>query len=181
MTPRRIFARRHKYGAKPVPEEKWAEYDGYGWPNEVRGTCGYKARPLDGVWATPPFLHNGSVPTIYDLLSPVEERPSVFWVANREYDPVRLGYVSTEFPGGTRFDTSVIGNSNKGHEFADAERPGVIGRALTHEERMAIIEYLKVLAEDPNPITRKADEYAADNRYPCWEKKQYWGPNPPKD
>ena len=170
----------YKHGAKPVPQEKWAEYDGYGWPNEVRGTCGYKARPLDGIWANPPFLHNGSVPSVYDLLSPVAERPSVFWVANREYDPVHLGYVSTEFPGGTRFDTAVIGNSNKGHEFADAQRPGVIGRALKPEERLAIIEYLKVLAEDPKPITRKAEEYAGDHRYPCWEKMQYWGPTPPK-
>lgn len=170
----------YKYGAKPVPKDKWGEYDGFGWPNEVRGTCGYKARPLDGIWANPPYLHNGSVPSVYDLLSPAAERPSVFWVANREYDPVKLGYVSDEFPGATRYDTSVIGNSNKGHEFADSDRAGVIGRALKKEERLAIIEYLKVLAEDPKQPTRKADEYAGDNRYPCWEKKIYWGPNPPK-
>ncbi|MCR6631042.1 MAG: di-heme-cytochrome C peroxidase [Magnetospirillum sp.] len=175
-----IKAFQYQYGAKPVPKDKWGEYDGYGWPNEVRGTCGYKARPLGGIWANPPFLHNGSVPTVYDLLSPVSERPDVFWVGNREYDPVKLGYISTEFSGATRIDTGVIGNSNRGHEFADSDRPGVIGRALKPEERLAIIEYLKVLAEDPRQPTRKADEYAGDNRYPCWEMKIYWGPNPPK-
>jgi hypothetical protein len=170
----------YKHGAKPVPEEQWAAFDGYGWPNEVRGTCGYKARPLNGIWANPPFLHNGSVPSIYDLLSPVAERPAVFWIGNREYDPVKLGYDASEFPGGTRIDTAGLGNSNAGHEFANATRAGIIGRALSPDERLAIIEYLKVLAEDKQPATRKADTDAGDNRYPCWEKKIYWGPNPPK-
>jgi hypothetical protein len=170
----------YQYGAKPVPKEQWADFDGYGWPNEVRGTCGYKARPLDGIWANPPFLHNGSVPSIYDLLSPVSERPSVFWIGNREYDPVKLGFVADEFPGGTRLDTAVLGNSNAGHEFADAKRPGVIGPALSPEERLAIIEYIKVLAEDPQQTKHKADTEGGDNRYPCWNPKTYWGPNPPK-
>lgn len=169
-----------QYVANKIPQEKWAEYDGYGWPNEVRGTCGYKARPLDGIWANPPFLHNGSVPSVYDLLLPVEERPAVFWIGNREYDPVKLGYVATEFPGATRIDTYGLGNSNKGHEFANADRPGIIGRALSKDERMAIIEYLKVLAEDPKKATRKAEEYEGDHHYPCADPKTYWGPNPPK-
>lgn len=164
----------YQHGAKPVPQEKWAEYDGYGWPNEVRGTCGYKARPLDGIWANPPFLHNGSVPSVYDLLLPVEERPRVFWVGNREYDPVKLGLIATEFPGATRIDTDTLGNSNKGHEFSNIPGAGVIGRALAKEERLAIVEYLKVLAEDPNKPTRKAEEHEGDYRYPCWEKKMYW-------
>lgn len=169
-----------QYVANKIPQEKWAEYDGYGWPNEVRGTCGYKARPLDGIWANPPFLHNGSVPSIYDLLLPAEERPAVFWIGNREYDPVKLGYVATGFPGATRIDTYTQGNSNKGHEFANVNRPGVIGRALSKDERMAIIEYLKVLAEDANKATRKAEEYQGDHHYPCADPKTYWGPNPPK-
>ena len=53
--------------------------------------CGYKARPLIGVWATPPFLHNGSVRTVFDLLS--ETRPAKFNVGTREFDPVDLGYI----------------------------------------------------------------------------------------
>ena len=171
----------YQYKALKIPKEKWGELDGYGWPNEVRGTCGYKARPLDGIWATPPYLHNGSVPTIYDLLSPAPARPSVFHVANREYDPEKLGYVSSEFPGATRYNTAITGNSNSGHEFVDnVTRPGVIGRFIKHDERMAILEYLKILAEDPDPPKRKAEEYEGDNRYPCWEQKIYWGPNPPK-
>lgn len=169
-----------QYAANKIPKEKWPEYDGYGWPNEVRGTCGYKARPLDGIWANPPFLHNGSVPSVYDLLLPAEERPAVFWIGNREYDPVKLGYVATEFPGATRIDTYSLGNSNKGHEFANANRVGVIGRALSKDERMAIIEYLKVLAEDTSKVTRKAEEHEGDNYYPCADPKAYWGPNPPK-
>jgi len=59
-------------------------------PNCLAAGFGYKARPLNGVWATAPFLHNGSVPTIYDLLSPVAERPKV----------CLLGEPS--FPGGYR-------------------------------------------------------------------------------
>ena len=170
----------YEHGNPPVPKEKRAEYDGYGWPNEVRGTCGYKSRPLDGIWANPPYLHNGSVPSVYDLLSPVAERPSVFWNGNREYDPVKLGYISTELKGATRIDTATIGNGNTGHVFADGSGTGIIGRALKHDERMAIIEYLKVLAEDADQPKRKAQEYDGDNAYPCWEQKVYWGPNPPK-
>ncbi|MBC7907990.1 MAG: hypothetical protein H7Y60_14765 [Rhodospirillaceae bacterium] len=165
---------------KPVPKDKQADFDGFGWPNEVRATCGYKSRPLDGVWANPPFLHNGSVPSIYDLLSPVPARPTTFWVANREYDPVNLGYVSSELEGATKYNTGITGNSNQGHEFANAKGPGVIGRGLSHGERLAIIEYLKILAEDTNQTKHKADIDAADNRYPCWDPKTYWGPNPPK-
>ncbi|MBC7953886.1 MAG: hypothetical protein H7Z12_18965 [Rhodospirillaceae bacterium] len=170
----------YKYGTKPVPKDMQADFDGFGWPNEVRETCGYKSRPLDGIWANPPFLHNGSVPTIYDLLSPAPTRPNSFWLANREYDPVNLGFVTTEMIGATKFETHTTGNSNQGHEFANATRSGVIGRGLSHDERMAIIEYLKVLAEDTNQAKRKADLDAADNRYPCWNPKTYWGPNPPK-
>ena len=94
-----------------------------------------KAGPLAGVWATGPYLHNGSVPTIYELLSPVEERRSVFWTGGRSLDTERLGYESAEMAGLFRFDTSLAGNGNGGHLFPAA--------GLTHEERMAIIEYLK--------------------------------------
>src|SRR5712672_1888448 len=49
-------------------------------------------RFLDGVWATPPYLHNGSVPNIYALLSPVSERPKSFYLGRREFDPFCVGY-----------------------------------------------------------------------------------------
>ena len=131
------------------PEQR-AVADGFGRPNRVRGIEAYKARTLDGVWSTPPFLHNGSVPSIYELLSPVAERSKRFWTGRDEYDPIKLGYVSTEFPGGFLFDTSIPGNRNTGHEFNDGPRSaGVIGRWLSHEERMALIEYLKALPDMP--------------------------------
>ena len=85
----------------------------------IQANLGYKARPLDGVWATPPFLHNGSVPTLDDLLRPVAERPAVFATGSTLYDPVKVGYDTAAFPGASRFDTSVSGNRNTGHEFRD--------------------------------------------------------------
>lgn len=122
------------------------EMDGYGLPIGVQEKRGYKARPLDGIWATPPFLHNGSVPNLFELLSPVYERQAQFWVGNFEFDPVRVGYRSDKFPGGFLLDTHVTGNGNGGHEFRDGCRQeGVIGRALSPDERLALIEYLKVL------------------------------------
>jgi hypothetical protein len=115
-------------------------------PSNVRALLSYKVRPLNGVWATPPYLHNGSVPNIYALLSPVAERPKKFYLGNREYDPVNVGYVTDEFPGGFEFDTSLRGNGNSGHEFSDdSKQEGVIGRSLSPDERRALIEYLKTL------------------------------------
>jgi len=115
-------------------------------PSNVRALLSYKVRPLNGVWATPPYLHNGSVPNIYALLSPVVERPKKFYLGNREYDPVNVGYVTDEFPGGFEFDTTIRGNSNSGHEFNnDHTKQGVIGRSLSPDERRALVEYLKSL------------------------------------
>jgi cytochrome c553 len=96
---------------------------------------GYKGRPLNGIWATAPYLHNGSVQNLAELLNPAK-RAQVFWVGNREYDPVNLGYVSTENVG-SKFDTSLPGNSNKGHDYGTS--------ALTDHQRKALLEYLKTL------------------------------------
>ncbi|NVK43463.1 MAG: hypothetical protein HWE39_19640 [Oceanospirillaceae bacterium] len=114
-------------------------------PNCLQAPGGYKARPLNGIWATAPFLHNGSVPDLYALLSPVADRPDSFYLGNREFDPVRVGYRSEAVTGLTRLDTSLPGNHNSGHEFSDEEGPGVIGPALSEADRMALIEYLKTL------------------------------------
>jgi hypothetical protein len=94
-----------------------------------------KAGPLAGVWTTGPYLHNGSVPTVYELLSPVAERRAVFWTGGRELDRDRLGFASDEAPGRFRFDTSVPGNRNTGHLYP--------AQGFTRTERLAIIEYLK--------------------------------------
>jgi len=122
-------------------------------PNEVRAPLAYKARPLNGVWATAPYLHNGSVPTLFQMLSPHSERDETFHVGNREFDPMNVGYVTTRVKGGFKFDTSVKGNSNYGHLFEgdfdprtvnwDTLRTGVIGPFLPEPERKAIVEFLK--------------------------------------
>jgi len=115
-------------------------------PNGVRAPLEYKVRPLNGIWATPPYLHNGSVPNLYALLSPVDERPKKFYLGSREYDPANVGYRTESFPGGFEFDTSIRGNRNTGHEFSnEKQKPGVIGAALSPDERRALIEYLKTL------------------------------------
>ena len=117
----------------------------------------YRARPLDGVWATAPYLHNGSVPTLRDMLLPQDERPASFCVGSREFDPVNVGVVTkadskdTCAPGLTNFDVSLLGNSNRGHSFEGKETdvsklpPGVIGPALGNDHRRALVEYLKTL------------------------------------
>ena len=112
----------------------------------IRRTKVYRPRPLNGVWALGTYLHNGSVPNLYQLLSPVSERESVFWVGSREYNPKEVGYQHTELDGGFKYDTSKTGNSNHGHEFnGDGSKlgNGVIGRGLSPDERWALIEYLK--------------------------------------
>ena len=114
-------------------------------PDGIRAPLQYKARPLDGIWATPPYLHNSSVPNLYALLSPVAERPTVFYLGNREYDPINVGYHTEKLSGGFRLDTSIRGNSNSGHEFNNGSGKGIIGPLLTPDERRALIEYLKTL------------------------------------
>jgi mono/diheme cytochrome c family protein len=100
-----------------------------------RSTGAYASRPIDGVWATAPYLHNGSVPTLYDLLLPPAQRPKTFVTGSREYDPKKVGYVSDgNEGGGFLFDTAGDGNHNTGHTW---------GTALTEEERLDLIEYLK--------------------------------------
>lgn len=131
--------------ANVTPEERPA-MDGFGLPIGVRELRAYKARPLAGVWATPPFLHNGSVPNIYQLLSPQDERATTFYKGTFEYDPQHLGYRTEAFSNGFEFDTRITGNHNGGHEFRAGEQGnGVIGRLLQPQERWALLEYLKVL------------------------------------
>lgn len=111
--------------------------------NLLRACEAYPARPLAGVWAAGPYLHNGSVPTLADLLSPAAERPKEFYTGNLEFDPVKVGRVTTSFPGGFLFKTSITGNSNAGHEF---------GTMLTAEEKLDLIEYLKQVPSPGNNL-----------------------------
>lgn len=121
--------------------------------------CGYKARPLVGVWATPPYLHNGSVRTVYDLLS--DTRPATFTYGTREYDPVKLGYTEDKSERDAVLDTSISGNLDSGHWWTDdTNRPGRIGRKLSEDEKFALIEYLKAADYDTYPSEPRAKEAA---------------------
>ena len=113
----------------------------------------YKAAPRDGVWATPPFLHNGSVPNLYEMLVPASERSKKFCIG-REFDPIKVGLDTTCGPNTFVFDTSLLGNSNAGHSFQDGPRgDGVIGPLLTDDQRWALVEYLKSIPEQPGRVT----------------------------
>jgi mono/diheme cytochrome c family protein len=121
--------------------------DGY----QIQETAGYQAPPLDGIWATAPYFHNGSVPTIYAVLNS-KARPKIFTRSYRTdqaaYDEKHLGWKVTvldKAPDPAQmppiefrkiYDTSKSGRGNGGHPFGDK---------LTEDERMAVIEYLKTL------------------------------------
>ncbi|MBA3499073.1 MAG: cytochrome c [Myxococcota bacterium] len=96
----------------------------------------YKARPLNGVAFTAPFLHNGSVPSIYELLLPPAQRSTQFWVGSKEFDPAKLGYSTAWEDGAVLLDTTQVGNGNGGHLY---------GTSLSEADRMAVLEYIKSL------------------------------------
>jgi hypothetical protein len=148
------------YDALGLDAAARSEMDGWGRASMVREMRGYKARPLHGVWATPPFLHNGSVRTLYQLLSPVYQRQTKFYVGSKEYDPVDIGYLDEQVEGAYELDTSITGNSNAGHQFSNEGGAGVIGPELSHEERLALIEFIKLMG-DPSYDADYARDYAA--------------------
>jgi hypothetical protein len=142
--------------------------EGFGTLDLPQQIAGYKPRPLEGTWSTAPFLHNGSVPTLYQMLLPPEKRDTKFFVGRREYDPVHVGFVTAPDDDGDKdgfwLDTTIPGNHNTGHAFsADAATwekhlkdpkanplpHGVIGPEFTDEQRYDIIEYLKVHRDLP--------------------------------
>jgi hypothetical protein len=100
----------------------------------TKSSVGYKARPLNGVWATAPYLHNGSVPTLAELLKPATQRKSQFRIGSLEFDPVNVGF--QEDSNAPLFDAMVAGNSNAGHDYSGALNDG---------DRAALLEYLKSL------------------------------------
>ncbi len=101
-------------------------------------TTGYANMPLDGIWLRAPYLHNGSVPNLRELLEPQEKRSAMFYRGNDVYDTQNVGYVSTAAEqDGTvffKFDTSANGNGNQGHLY---------GIDLPGPDKDALIEYLK--------------------------------------
>jgi hypothetical protein len=117
-------------------EARTWERDDEVWWREQKG---YVARALDGIWASPPYLHNGSVPTLRDLFLPVAGRPTVFHAGGKEFHPVNVGFVSKRTAVSYRFDTSRPENSNKGHAF---------GTELPEADRDALLEYLKTFSRD---------------------------------
>jgi hypothetical protein len=121
-----------------------AAYNAYGenrdWVfSAFRTTEGYVAVSLDGLWVRGPYLHNGSVPSLVDLLEPVERRPTQFWRGYDVIDPVKVGFVSEGAEAqaaGSPYNTSRPGNSNAGHAY---------GTMLAPDLKRALLEYLKTL------------------------------------
>jgi hypothetical protein len=125
-------------------QEGW--FGEYGRKHYVLDPAGYVAPPLNGIWASAPYLHNGSVPTLWHLLNP-GQRPAVWRRTEDGYDQSRVGLEVTSFddvPGTVRlpsekreyFDTHRPGKSASGHEFPDQ---------LSDDEKKAVLEYLKTL------------------------------------
>jgi len=112
--------------------------------SHFRKTFGYANSPLDGLWLRAPYLHNGSVPTLRDLLEPSDKRPKTFYRGYDVYDQEKVGFVSdVAAEKGKKYflydtdESKQPGNSNKGHEGK------IYGTALTPAEKGALVEYLK--------------------------------------
>jgi mono/diheme cytochrome c family protein len=124
--------------ASPVAYNAYG--DGHAWKfSRFTKTNGYVSVPLEGLWLRAPYLHNGSVPSLTDLLEPPERRPTMFWRGYDVYDPGKVGFVSTGADAehaGTKYDVARPGNSNAGHLW---------GTDLAPDAKRALIEYLKTL------------------------------------
>ena len=135
---------------------KEGNYDPDSTVKPLQSLLAYKGRSLNGIWATAPYLHNGSVPTLYHLLLPKKRpgdpddgsyRPDEFIVGSREFDPK---YVGLKWDGydGFLFRTDIYGNGNGGHEYAAGHTPQLNGKvlpALNKDQRWQLVEYLKTL------------------------------------
>jgi hypothetical protein len=104
------------------------------------GPLKYESRVMQGIWATAPYLHNGSVPTLADLLKRPQDRPASFPLG-RNYDTVLVGLSRDQGPAAgerttTGCDDRASGNSRCGHDF---------GTGLSDAEKRALLEYLKIL------------------------------------
>ncbi|NWE26370.1 hypothetical protein [Pseudomonas gingeri] len=108
--------------------------------NAYRKTQSYSNTPTDGVWMRAPYLHNGSVPSLWDLLQAPDKRPVTFSTGSDVYDPVKVGFVTSgaqvQAPSYFKYDTRLEGNHNSGHLY---------GTELTDAEKWALIEFMKTL------------------------------------
>jgi len=116
-------------------------YSGYDWRfKNFRKTNGYANLPLDGIWLRAPYLHNGSVPTLRDLLETPENRPKEFYRGYNVIDREKVGFISNVATEKAqeyfKFNTTKPGNSNNGHLY---------GTELPAEEKDALVEYMKQL------------------------------------
>ncbi len=143
----------------PLDQQQLLELAGYHLPADKGGPAppnlvAYKARPLNGVWATAPFLHNGSVSSLYQLLLPDTEREMSFDVGSKNFDVKNVGFLPSEAGNRFKFDAldsagkPIPGNGNHGHSGSlyTATRTQDEGwRNFTDEERYQLIEYMKTL------------------------------------
>ena len=128
-------------------EFAWSQYSlgvGQDWRfSHFRKTNGYANHPMDGIWLRGPYLHNGSVPTLRDLLEAPEKRPKTFYRGDDVFDQDKVGFASDQAERGGRkfqqFDTTKLGNSNSGH-WGPA-----YGSTLTDAQKDELVEYLKTL------------------------------------
>lgn len=121
--------------------DSYNEYaEGYEYDfDNLRKTDGYVAVSLDGLWLRSPYLHNGSIPYLQDLLEKSENRTKVFYRGYDVYNPEKVGFVAEGQEAekkGFRYDTNVPGNSNQGH---------IYGVDLSVQDKTKLIEYLKTL------------------------------------
>ena len=127
-------------GRRRPPTAYNARYKRYAFGfSQFRSTNGYVSVPLDAIWTRAPYLHNGSVPTLRDLLRAPQDRPKVFYRGYNVFEPKDVGFVS-QGPeaqrNGFRYETSQPGNSNQGH---------LSGTQLSDRDKDALLEYLKTL------------------------------------
>ncbi len=124
----------------------------------------YVARHLAGIWSTAPYLHNGSVANISDLLLPESKRSKKLVVGYLNYDHNKLGFESHEDLHECQdaldpycLDTSIIGNSNRGHS------PSMYGGELKNADKKALIEFLKVLTPELEYSWKTPSLYKIEN------------------
>ena len=138
----------------PLDNQQKLELTGGHLDNEVPVIIAYKARPLNGVWATAPFLHNGSVASLYELLLPEEARKSTFYVGSRELDTKDVGFKSTQDKHSFLYKTvndqgqPIPGNGNYGHSgetYTSALDNMGQWQNFTDEQRYQLIEFMKTL------------------------------------
>lgn len=143
-----------------IPASTYDAWEPRGTTNTFRANAHYNARPLRGIWASPPYLHNNSVPTLDDLLRPEDQRPARFAVGDREYDPFKVGYrwkplTKAECAAEpTCYDTSLPGNSNAGHSNLAGDAWDY-GTALSEGERYQLIEYIKQFPAQAAPLPQQ--------------------------